>query len=54
MPAQKKSPAKSALKVKDMKAKKNPKGGTINFAKNTNAVDRKSGGDPKSSQIIAI
>ena len=51
MPAQKKSPAKSALKVKDMKAKKNPKGG-INFTKNSNAaVDRKSGGDPS---IIAV
>ena len=37
MPAPKKAARKSAVKIKDMKAKKNPKGGTINFTKNVKA-----------------
>jgi hypothetical protein len=53
MAAKKKAGAKSALKVRDMKAKKNPKGGSLNFTKNNAQVDRKAG-DKTSHSIIAI
>ncbi len=43
MPVSKAKSRKAAVKVKDMKAKKNPKGG-LNFAKKTDAA----------KQIIAI
>jgi len=53
MPTPKKSAGKSSVKVKDMKAKKNPKGGTLNFSKTNAQVDRKAG-DKESHSIIAI
>ena len=52
MPAKKKS-SKAQVKVKDMRAKKNPKGGTINFAKSATVDMRKAGGTD-SRGIIAI